>query len=669
MIVAEAYEGGFSLSVGGRRFIDHAPDRPAFSFATGNPRVEMYRGNFAISDAPTAHQAPAWCRFVSENCWHFAANSDGAALIEITLETVDGTLRLGVKALVEGVDRLFVHFAAEPGEAIWGGGEQMSYLRLDGRRFPIWTSEPGVGRDKSTALTQAMDAQGNAGGDYWTTNYPQPTFLTQSAFAVHLESTAYSVLDFSNPQAHVVEIWDGKAQFVLFKADDLPALVSALSTYFGRPAPLPDWALEGAIVGLKDGTNSFARLDAIRAAGAAVGGLWCEDWCGIRETSFGRRLFWDWQWSRERYPDLPARIAALRADGIRFLGYANPYLAVDGALYGEALAAGHLARTRDGSAPYHVDFGEFDAGLVDFTRPESADWFAERVIGREMLGIGMAGWMADFGEYLPTDVALADGTDAMLAHNHWPVLWAEVNAKAIAARGQAHEAIFFMRAGFSGVQRHCPLLWAGDQSVDFTRHDGIGTVITAALSAGLVGNAASHSDVGGYTSVLDNVRSEELLLRWIELAVFSPVMRSHEGNRPALNLQIDSTPTLLAHFARFSRLHADLAPYVRSLRDEAARTGLPYQRPLFLLDPDPSLFSVQDQFAYGADMIVAPVIQQGAIERPVILPQGRWRHLFTGDVLDAGTHHVAAPIGRPPVFTREDSQFAPLFATVAERTA
>ena len=91
-----------------------------------------------------------------------------------------------VKALVAGADRLFVRFVADPGGAVWGGGEQMSYLRLDGRRFPIWTSEPGVGRDKSTALTQAMDALGNAGGDYWTTNYPQPTFLTQRALAVHL---------------------------------------------------------------------------------------------------------------------------------------------------------------------------------------------------------------------------------------------------------------------------------------------------------------------------------------------------------------------------------------------------------------------------------------------------------------------------------------------------
>ena len=267
---------------------------------------------------------------------------------------------------------------------------------------------------------------------------------------------------------------------------------------------------------------------------------------------------------------------------------------------------------------------------------ETRAWFADRILGREMLDLGIAGWMADFGEYLPIDLRLADGSDPMIAHNRWPVLWAEVNARAIAGRDKAEEAIFFMRAGFSGVQRHCPLLWAGDQSVDFTRHDGIGTVITAALSAGLVGNAVSHSDVGGYTSVLGNIRSEELLLRWIELGAFSPVMRSHEGNRPDDNLQIDSTPRLLDHFVRFSRLHAGLAPYVRHLRDEAAATGLPLQRPLFLLDPDPALFSVQDSFAYGADMIVAPVIEEGTERRALVLPAGEWRHLWSGDRFGAG---------------------------------
>ncbi|MEO7786542.1 MAG: alpha-glucosidase [Sphingomicrobium sp.] len=665
MIETSGSDGGLTLSFGGTPLLVHTPAAPAFSFAKGAPSIAMDRGNFDISDAPSEAVSPGWCRAVADGRWALAEGPGGPAIAELRIEQTGGIDRLVVRSIDPTFDRICVDFAARPGESLWGGGEQMSYLMLNGRRFPMWTSEPGVGRDKSTQLTRAMDAQGNAGGDYWTTNYPQPTFLTSARRAVHLESTAYSVLDFTDPARHRVELWEAEARFSFFAEATLPDLVGRLSTFFGRPAPLPDWALEGAIVGLKAGLASFDRLDAIVAAGAAVGGLWCEDWCGVRETSFGRRLFWDWRWNGARYPDLPARIAALRARGIRFLAYANPYLAVDGALYQEAVAGGHLARNLNDDAPRHVDFGEFDAAVVDFTRPETREWFADRIIGREMLDLDMVGWMADFGEYLPTDLRLADGSDPMLAHNRWPVLWAEVNALAIAGRGKADDAFFFMRAGFSGVQRHCPLLWAGDQSVDFTRHDGIGTVITAALSAGLVGNSVSHSDVGGYTSVLGNVRSEELLLRWIELGAFTPVMRSHEGNRPDNNLQIDSNPRLLDHFVRFSRLHAALAAYVRSLRDEASATGLPMQRPLFLIDPDPALFAVQDVFAYGADMIVAPIIEEGATRRSLVLPAGEWRHLWSGERFAGGPVDVAAPIGQPPVFTRVGSSFAPLFESLA----
>ncbi|MEY4056317.1 MAG: hypothetical protein RL519_1652, partial [Pseudomonadota bacterium] len=245
-----------------------------------------------------------------------------------------------------------------------------------------------------------------------------------------------------------------------------------------------------------------------------------------------------------------------------------------------------------------------------------------------------------------------------------PVLWAEVNAQAVESRRKTGDAVFFMRAGFSGVQGHCPLLWAGDQSVDFTRHDGIGTVITAALSAGLVGNAYSHSDCGGYTSLLGNVRTVELMERWCELSAFAPVMRSHEGNRPDDNLQYDSTPDLLACFARWSRVHAHLAPYVRHLCGEAVELGLPAQRPLFLHFPeDERLYAVQDQYLYGADMVVAPVIEDGARERQVILPgDGQWVHAFTDEVYPAGIHTVAAPIGCPPVFYNISSDYAELFA-------
>ena len=152
--------------------------------------------------------------------------------------------------------------------------------------------------------------------------------------------------------------------------------------------------------------------------------------------------------------------------------------------------------------------------------------------------------------------------------------------------------------------------------------------------------------------------------RWCELAAFAPVMRSHEGNRPDDNLQYDSTPELLACFARWSRVHAHLAPYVRHLCDEALEFGLPAQRPLFLHHADDAaLYAVQDQFLYGADLLVAPVIEEGATARAVILPgEGEWVHAFTGAAFAAGTHTAAAPIGTPPVFYRPDSAFADLFA-------
>ena len=652
-------EQGFDLHLADRLVLSHRRDRPALTLARGRSEVTMLRGNFRIEDSPLDVIEPCECTVLHSvaKFWH-----NGTEVAQLRIEAG----QLVVQAADPAINRIWVRFHAEAGEAVWGGGEQMSYLALNGRTFPIWTSEPGVGRDKSTELTQQMDASGMAGGDYWTTNYPQPTFLTSRWLGVHLDASCYSVLDFTDPAAHRVEVWAGAARFELFAADGPLELVGALSARFGRQPPLPDWAIGGAIVGLKDGLRSFDRLEAFIKAGTAVSGLWCEDWAGVRETSFGRRLFWDWRRDNQRFPDLPERIAALAARGIKFLAYANPYLASDGTLYAEARDAGHFALRLDSDEPYLVDFGEFDAGVLDFTRAETRDWFAEHMLGRELLDIGIAGWMADFGEYLPTDVRLADGSDPMELHNRWPVLWAQVNAQALASRGQTGEALFFMRAGFSGVQAHCPLLWAGDQSVDFTRHDGIGTVITAALSSGLVGNAHSHSDCGGYTSLLGNVRSEELLQRWCELAAFAPVMRSHEGNRPDDNLQYDSTPELLACFARWSRVHAALDPYVRHLCDEAGKLGLPAQRPLFLHYPgDPALWTVQDQFLYGEDMVVAPVIEQGVTSRQVVLPgQQVWRHLWTNRVYHPGTHTIAAPLGQPPVFVRTTSPFSAVFAAL-----
>jgi sulfoquinovosidase len=692
----EARDGGFDLLLGDRVILRHRIDAPAFRIAKGNPTVTMVRGNFRHEDAPSDERVPRymvlpemkmthvgwfdrlrgkkpasiWSNDVAENCKNgfvFLSDAEGGEPV-LEFWFPEDLPCVKVQAC-GGHDRVSIDWLVTHDEVVWGGGEQMSYLALNGRKFPMWTSEPGVGRDPGTALTDKVSADGSfAGGDYWTTNYPQPTMLFSGGHSISLENSCYSELDLTHSGVARTNIWQGNGIF-WFGSGSSPADLTQQFSFpeLGPPQtqpPLPDWAINGAIIGLKDGANSFERLENIIDAGTAVTGLWCEDWCGIRQTSFGRRLFWDWQWQPARYPDLPAKIAGLKARGIRFLGYVNPYLAVDGPLYAEAAAKGYFARRLDSDEPYWVDFGEFDAGVVDFTNAAAAAWFAEEIIGKRMLDFGLDGWMADFGEYLPVDLRLHDG-DPMEMHNQWPVLWAEVNHRAVASRGKTGEILWFMRAGFTGSQRYCPLLWAGDQSVDFSRHDGIGTVITAALSAGLVGNAYSHSDVGGYTSLHGNVRTEELMQRWYELGAFTPVMRTHEGNRPDDNVQIDSTPALLAGFARWSRVHAALAPYVRQICEDAQASGLPAQRALFLHYPqDRETFTIQDQYLYGADLMVAPVIEEGAVARQVYLPAGEWVHVWSGVRYGAGRHRIDAPIGAPPVFWREGSSFSDLFASL-----
>ena len=655
---------GFDLTVGPHLLLRHSAVAPAIFVGSGVGRMEMHHGNFDISDR------------LSERAPLEHATIEGATIVLRRHAADPPALVLAVEPTPHGVDlvlrdvdprwnRFWFRLPATHGEHVWGGGEQMSYFDLRGRTFPIWTSEPGVGRDKSTYITWQSDVTGKAGGDYWTTNYPQPTFVSSRKIAVHVDTTAYSVLDFRAPDFHEIETWAAPGRIEFSTADTFVALVGLLSARFGRPPVLPDWLYNGAVIGLKDGARSFTRLEAYLAAGARVSALWCEDWAGIRHTGFGRRLFWNWQWNPDRYPDLPARIAELRARDIRFLAYTSPYLCDDGALFPEAEALGLFARTATGDT-YRVQFGEFSCGVLDFTRPEAREWWIARILRGNMIDAGISGWMADFGEYLPIDAVLAGG-DATLLHNAWPAIWAEINASAAAAAPEP--ILFWMRAGFTGSQRHSTMLWAGDQSVDFSRHDGLQTVICGALSAGLLGNPYHHSDIGGYTSLFGNVRTAELIMRWTEMAAFTAMMRTHEGNRPDDNLQVDQDPVVLAHFARFTRIWHALTPYLRHLAAEAATTGLPVQRPLFLHhEDDPATYTIQDQYLYGADLLVAPVHAAGAAEWSVYLPAGTtWRHLWSGAAHTGGVNvTVPAPIGQPPVFWRAASPFSALFRSIVD---
>ena len=116
----------------------------------------------------------------------------------------------------------------------------MSYFNLRGRNFPLWTSEPGVGRDKTSEITFQSDVIGKTGGDYFTTNYPQPTYLSSNGYVLHMDTTASADFDFHDPAFHELQVWS-KPEAVSFEiADTIADLCEQLPENFPGVTMAPE---------------------------------------------------------------------------------------------------------------------------------------------------------------------------------------------------------------------------------------------------------------------------------------------------------------------------------------------------------------------------------------------------------------------------------------------
>lgn len=649
---------GFTISHKNRTVFEHSKISPSIYLGIGQGTFDMYRGNFDIFDYVSERLPLKELSIVEEsNVVVVTFTLDNEPVLEVIIfETAEARLKIEFTGLAAKYNRFWIRVPATENEMVYGCGEQLSHLNLRGKNFPLWSSEPGVGRNKNTYTTWQADVNDKAGGDYYTTNYPQPTFVSDKKYFCHLETTAYADFDFTHHEYHELHCWCIPEYLLLDSEGSFPALMTNITDVFGRQPALPEWVYDGVILGIQGGTKvALDKVSAAREAGVAVSGVWCQDWQGIKETSFGKRLQWDWQWNEGLYPELDTKIYKMKEDGIRFLGYINPYVLSDFPLYEEAQKKGYLATKEDGSK-YLVDFGEFYCGVVDFTNAEACEWY-KGVIKQNLIDFGLDGWMGDFGEYLPTDCSLHNGVSAEIEHNKWPYRWAKVQHEAIEEAGKTNDILFFMRAGTTGIQGYCHALWAGDQSVIWEKDDGLASVIPAALSAGLMGNGISHSDIGGYTTLHGNKRSKELFQRWAEMAAFTPIMRSHEGNRPDDNHQFDTDSETIDHLARMTKIYAYLKPYIKAAVEENTSLGIPVQRPLFMhYEDDTEAYNIQYQYLFGRDLLVAPVYNQGELTKELYLPQDQWVHVWSGETFTGGWISVDAPIGQPPVFYRKSSQ-------------
>ena len=564
----------------------------------------------------------------------WAGDGDGRLEVQVSLST---TL---------GADGIRLRFAAPDDAAYWGFGEQYNHTDFKGLQVPIWTQEQGVGRAEEPPLPMI--------GELTDTYFPMPWLLDPvNGHGFLLEDSEYSLFDLevSAPGIWSVEVWRrGGATFSLFPGPTPRDLVTQLTAHLGRPTRRPpDWAFSGLWLAAQGGTEVVAqKVQAVLDAGAAVTAVWSQDWVGQKDFGFGNLgVKYHWIHDPERYPALEAFIADLDAQGIRFLGYFNPFVLPEYEHWEEAVDAGYLITDVTGQ-PYLFPMINNDWSLPDLTLPAAREWF--KGFARAATDMGQKGWMCDFGEYLPVDAILAEG-DASALHNLYPTDWHRLSREVLEEAWPDGDYVLLTRSGFTGEHTVAQVVWAGDQEADWTETDGLPTVPRALLSLGLAGIPFATHDVGGFSG---GPRTKELMLRWIEAGAFTPVMRTHEGLRKLENHQVDTDEETLEHLARFTQIHAALLPYLLTVADEAVEAGLPMIRHTVLVDPDwEGSFEAHAQWLIGDDLLVAPVVNDGAVTVEVALPEGQWEHLLTGEKLHGrSVVTVDAPIGTPAVFVR-----------------
>ena len=582
-----------------------------------------------------------------------------------------------LELLGKKVNQAQLSYVTSSEEHFYGFGEQFSDIDCKGQLIPIVCEEGGIGRgDPGPKTLQVLGVAGNRFSSY----APTPHFLTNQGHSLFLKNTEPSVFDLRNPNLVHIRVESSQMQGQMLFAETPLDLIELYTEYSGRMSPVPDWVNSGAIIGMQGGTEKVRQIwSQLKELDTPIAGFWLQDWVGQRKTIAGEQLWWNWQLDHEAYPDWKSLVQELQDEGIAVGVYINPFLVEFEPeqiaekpeswrnLFLEGVKNGFLVKKSDGK-PYLVNNTDFSAALIDVSNPATREWFKE-IIKTAVLGVGAKFWMADFAEAAQFDGKFASGESGLSYHNQYPVHWAQLNCTAIQEANREGDAWFFTRAGYSKTPGATTAMWLGDQNVTWQPNDGLPSALCGLLSGGFSGFSLNHSDIGGYTSISNPilrwlgrgfVRSRELLYRWLEMNAFSPIFRTHEGNEPDKNVQFYSDEQTRKTFSYWAKIYAAFADYRKQLMQEMTTKGYPLIRHLILHYPhDPKVYSIENQFLYGSEFLVAPVIKKGQTTVDVYLPQGEWIHLWSKSSYDCATKgnyfKISAPIGQPAVFYRKDS--------------
>jgi len=524
-------------------------------------------------------------------------------------------------------------------EFYYGLGEKAGVMNRTGKSYTMWNSDIPAYRADTDPLYQTV-----------------PFFFgihRGTAYGIFFDNSYWSSFDFGkeSPDRYSFGAAGGEINYYFFAGPDPKNILARFTELVGRMPLPPRWSL-----GYQQCRWSYSPESRVRSLASTFRKkkIPCDVIYLDIDYMEGYRIF---TWNKKNFPDPKRMIKDLAGQGFKIAVIVDPGIKVDSsyAVFTSGRDKDVFLKYPDG-APFIGTVWPGNCAFPDFSSPSARKWWGENFSG--LVDAGVKGFWNDMNEpsvfdgpnkTVPLHVLHADdGLNTLHTKNHNTYGMQMTKATYDGVRNfLPNERLFLLtRASYAGGQRYSAA-WTGDNA---SRWDNLEMAVSMSLSVGLSGQPFIGSDIGGFIGV----PSAELFTRWLQLGVFTPLMRGHSViNSP------DKEPWSFGpRHEKINRevieLRYKLLPYIYNSMVQASQSGIPAMRPMLLEYPDDAAFVGEDtQFLFGDDLLIAPVLWPGDTTREVQLPKGNWYDFWTETKFEGGKRIVVpAPIDRIPVFVR-----------------
>lgn len=504
----------------------------------------------------------------------------------------------------DGFDYLNVQLGLGVSENVYGLGERFTSMVRNGQSVDIWNEDGG---------TSSEQAYKNV-----------PFYLTNAGYGVFINHTGRVSLEVASEAVEKVQftVLGQQVEYLVIYGPTPKEILRKYTALTGRAPLLPKWSF-----GLWLSTSFVTDYDEATVSSFIAGMRERE----IPLSVFHFDCFWmrefqwcDFTWDARTFPDPAGMLARLKSDGLRISLWINPYIGQASPLFDEARDLGYLIRRPDGpggsaGSVWQWDLWQAGCAIVDFTNPGARAWFQSKL--RPLLAQGVDCFKTDFGERIPTDAVYFDGSDPEQIHNLYTQLYNQTVFELLEEHNGKGEAIVFARSATAGGQK-MPVHWGGDNTSTF---ESMAESLRGGLSLGLSGFGYWSHDIGGFEGKPDPA----VFKRWVAFGLLSSHSRLHGNESVRVPWAFDDEAVAVTR--KFTRLKAQLMPYLYQVARQAHADGTPMMRSMWLEFPDDrNTLGLETQYMLGSDLLVAPVFSaHGQVE--FYLPQGEWVNFFTGD--------------------------------------